>query len=222
MSVMINSFPAFQSMNSPRGWILAAIVLLHFGFFILLSSGMTFDQMLPQRKTTVVVTPKPVELTPPERPETVHPIEPKQQMPFVPAPELPPNAMEAVPQTAPTQVTHTPALPPTRDTALAVEPVITAPQIDPRRGLSEPMYPAESIRAGHTGTVVLSIYVLKDGRIGDIRLDASSGYSKLDEAAIREARRWRLKPGMRDGVPVAMWKQIPITFQLQGNGSRRF
>jgi protein TonB len=222
MSVTINSFPAFHSMNSPRGWILAAIVLLHFGFFILLSSGMTFDQVLPQRKTTVVVTPKTIEPTPPERPETAHPIEPKQQMPFVPAPELPPNAIEIVPETAPTQVAQTPTLPLTRETEGSAEPVVTAPQIDPRRGLSEPMYPAESIRAGHTGTVVLSIYVLEDGRIGDVRLDTSSGYPKLDEAAMREARRWRLQPGMRDGLPVAMWKQIPITFQLQGNGSRRF
>ena len=107
-------------------------------------------------------------------------------------------------------------------TAIPREPVIVLPQIDSRVGLSEPLYPSADIRAGHTGTVHLSVYVLENGRVGDVRLDQSSGYARLDESALREARRWRLKPGMRDGVPVAMWKKIPITFQLQGSGTTRF
>jgi protein TonB len=104
----------------------------------------------------------------------------------------------------------------------SAEPIITAPEIDPRIGLSEPPYPASEIRAGHAGTVLISIHVLENGRVGEVRLDQSSGYPKLDDSALREARRWRLKPAMRDGVPVAMWKQIPVTFQLQGTESRRF
>jgi len=38
----------------------------------------------------------------------------------------------------------------------------------------------------------------------------------------REARRWRFKPGIRDGVPVAMWKKIPVTFKLEDRGGARF
>jgi protein TonB len=222
MSATINSFPAFHSMNSPRGWILAAIVLIHFGFFVLLSSSMGVNLLYEPRPPAVLVTPAPIEKIKPPEPQPTAPVEMRQQAVYVPPPQLPPMSTEAQPDTAPAQVTHTPAPPVSYQTAGSAEPVITAPQIDPRRGLSEPTYPAEAIRAGHTGTVVLSIYVLEDGRIGDVRLDASSGYPKLDESAMREARRWRLKPGMRDGVPVAMWKQIPITFQLQGSGSRRF
>jgi protein TonB len=95
-------------------------------------------------------------------------------------------------------------------------PVVQTPEIDPRVGLSEPAYPASEIRLEHTGTVLLSVYVLANGRVGDVRLDQSSGWPKLDESALREARRWRFKAGMQDGVPMAMWRQVPITFQLQG------
>jgi protein TonB len=93
------------------------------------------------------------------------------------------------------------------------------PQIDPKQALSEPMYPSRAIREGWVGTVVLSVFVLENGRVGDVRLDQSSGYAELDSSALREARRWRLMPGSRDGIPTAMWKQIPITFQLKP-GSR--
>lgn len=68
--------------------------------------------------------------------------------------------------------------------------------------------------------MILSAWVLETGRVGAVRIEQSSGYPKLDAAATREAARWRLNPGMKDGVPVAMWKQIPITFQL--NERRRF
>ena len=32
---------------------------------------------------------------------------------------------------------------------------------------------------------------------------------------MREARRWRMKPGTQDGVAAAMWKRVPITFRLK-------
>src|SRR5688572_20787042 len=37
----INSFPSFHSLNSPRGWALAIIVLVHLGFFWALSNGLS-------------------------------------------------------------------------------------------------------------------------------------------------------------------------------------
>jgi TonB family protein len=38
---------------------------------------------------------------------------------------------------------------------------------------------------------------------------------RLDESAMREARKWRMKPGLQDGVATAMWKRVPVTFQLK-------
>ncbi len=61
----------------------------------------------------------------------------------------------------------------------------------------------------------LSVEVLPSGRVGQVRVEQSSGYVKLDESAVREARKWRMKPGMQDGVATAMWKRVPITFRLK-------
>jgi protein TonB len=94
------------------------------------------------------------------------------------------------------------------------QPVVVEPRIDPRRGLSEPAYPSQEIRLEHEGTVLLSVQILANGRVGEVKLDKSSGYPKLDESALREAKLWRFQPGTRDGVAAAMWKQLPITFRL--------
>jgi protein TonB len=217
----INTFPPLQSMNSPRGWILALIVLLHFGFFVLLSSGMGPRILDAFRPPPIVVMPTKPEPLPTEPTTATKPVKLVTGQPlYVPEPALPeePRTIDES-QTGSivedTQIIH--------DGGQAARaPTISQPDFDPRVGFSEPTYPASEIRAGHTGTVLISIYVLENGRVGDVRLDQSSGYKRLDESAVREARRWRLKPGMRDGVPVAMWKQLPVTFQLQGSGSARF
>lgn len=221
MSATINTFPPFQSMNSPRGWILATIVLLHVGFIALLSSGMgpTLANAFKPRTTYVDLPrePKPVD---PEPPSPERPIIDGERFDLrVPAPDFPRVQEDDDVITGRT-------FDPQRDGSTIAEPpvprtaVIVGPEIDTKHGLSEPLYPASEIRMEHTGTVLLSVYVLENGRIGDVRLDVSSGWPKLDDSAMREARRWRLKPGMRDGVAVPMWKQIPITFQLQ-EGVRR-
>jgi protein TonB len=63
--------------------------------------------------------------------------------------------------------------------------------------------------------VILEVYVLETGRVGDARVKQSSGFPKLDEAALREVKRsWRLTPGTENGKPVAMWGQFAVTFKL--------
>jgi periplasmic protein TonB len=74
-------------------------------------------------------------------------------------------------------------------------PTVVEPRIDSRRGLSEPPYPASEIRQGHEGTVLLSLHILADGRVGEVKLARTSGFPKLDESAMREAKRWRFIPG---------------------------
>jgi periplasmic protein TonB len=220
MNATLNTFPPFQSMGSPRGWILAVIVLLHLGFFYVLSSGLMPNIFPPAERRTeaFLLKPQPVIELPP-MPSVVEPNTVPPPI-YVPAPpDIPiPNDLE--PSTAPRAPTTTEAAPPAPSSGSAdPAPVVTQPEIDPKRALSEPMYPSHAIRAGWVGTVVLSVFVLENGRIGDVRLDQSSGYAELDNSALREARRWRLKPGSSDGIPTAMWKQIPITFQLR-EGSR--
>lgn len=215
MSTMsINTFPALNTFQSPRSWFLAIIVLLHVGFFFALNNGLSFS--------TLVFQPQPFEVTvvnQPDRPEEV----------IRRVAELDPTrwTLERI-DTQPLQPLSFPtdedaalsegpvvssALPEDRG-GLAPKPAIIAPAI-PSTGLSEPNYPASEIRAGHTGTALMSLEVLPNGQVGEVRLVRSSGYLKLDQSALREARRWRFVPGTRDGIPVTLWKQVPVTFALE-------
>jgi len=86
---------------------------------------------------------------------------------------------------------------------------------DPNRPLTRAPYPAASIRLEEEGVVELSIRVLPDGRIAEVRVVKSSGYPRLDRAAIEEARRsWRLLPAMQGDEPVDAWGGFRVVFRL--------
>ena len=57
--------------------------------------------------------------------------------------------------------------------------------------------------------------MLPNGRVGDARVVKSTGFEELDQSAIDEAKRnWRLMPATRDGVPIAQWHRLRVTFKL--------
>jgi protein TonB len=207
----VNSFPPIHTFDSPRSWFLAFIIILHIGFFWALSNGLTFsDLRLPPPPFKVIDVESPTEPVPPP-PNPVVNLKPisGSYVPPVPAPDPPYAPDEAISGTPDPQNP-----PPISRTVSDPDPVVVEPAI-PRTGLREPLYPPSAIRAEHEGTVLLSLEVLENGRVGQIRLLQSSGYAKLDESALREARKWRFVPGTRDGRPVTLWKQVPVTFELQ-------
>ncbi|WP_374593304.1 energy transducer TonB [Sphingosinicella sp.] len=79
-----------------------------------------------------------------------------------------------------------------------------------------PSYPFESRRKREQGTVVLALTLGTDGNVADIRLAKSSGYDRLDRAALGAVRHWRWSPTIRDGVAVAVRGTVEIPFVLQG------
>jgi protein TonB len=81
--------------------------------------------------------------------------------------------------------------------------------------ITQPEYPPASRRAGEEGTVNLQVYVLETGRAGEIKIAKSSGFPKLDEAAVKEVQRnWRFVPGKEDGKPVPMWHIFAVTLPM--------
>jgi TonB family protein len=74
-----------------------------------------------------------------------------------------------------------------------------------------PFYPREPYDAHIQGTVGLVVVVQADGSVGDIRV-AKSVEPNLDEAALGSARRWRFKPGTKDGEPVDVIVTLDISF----------
>lgn len=95
--------------------------------------------------------------------------------------------------------------------------VIVAPRQNPRRPNTgaEEMYPAMSRRLGEEGTVVLLLTVNEEGKVTEAKVQTSSGFERLDEAAAKEAARtWRFLPGTINGKPASMQMPIKVTFKL--------
>lgn len=103
-----------------------------------------------------------------------------------------------------------------------VIPTIADPPAEPSRaprfvagGASQPPYPTASRRLGEEGAVVVAVSIDANGAITDVRLVTSSGFARLDQAALDHARRrWRFEPALQDGQPVAATRTITVSFRL--------
>ena len=78
----------------------------------------------------------------------------------------------------------------------------------------KPEYPALSRRLGEEGKVVISVLINTQGRAEEVRLKKSSGYNRLDDAALRAVKTWGFRAGTRNGVAEAMWFDVPVLFRL--------
>ena len=78
-----------------------------------------------------------------------------------------------------------------------------------------PSYPSISRRMGEQGKVMLRVLVDENGLPQQIEIKESSGFDRLDEAALASVRNWRFVPGKRNGVPEAMWNIVPVNFVLE-------
>lgn len=80
----------------------------------------------------------------------------------------------------------------------------------------KPAYTAEAMRAKVQGVVWLECIVMPDGTVGSVKITKSlDPVFGLDEQAIAAARKWRFKPGMRQGQPVPVIITIELTFTLR-------
>jgi protein TonB len=80
----------------------------------------------------------------------------------------------------------------------------------------KPQYTSEAMRARIQGQVLVECVVQPSGACSDIQivrsLDPTFG---LDNEAVKAARQWRFKPGMRLGQPVPVLVTIELTFALR-------
>lgn len=78
----------------------------------------------------------------------------------------------------------------------------------------KPDYPALSVRRGEQGQVVLNVLIGIDGKAQKAEIVKSSGFERLDAAALATVLRWRYVPGKRGGIPEEMWFKVPLAFVL--------
>lgn len=78
-----------------------------------------------------------------------------------------------------------------------------------------PPYPPMSKRMGEQGKVVIRTLIGADGVAQEASIHQSSGFDRLDQAALATARKWRYVPGKRAGMAETMWFNVPFTFVLE-------
>ena len=79
----------------------------------------------------------------------------------------------------------------------------------------DPAYPDAARRRGEQGRVMLRVNVSADGRPVSVTPLQSSGFPRLDDAAVAAVRQWRFEPAERNGKPVEGAADVPILFRLE-------
>lgn len=129
----------------------------------------------------------------------------------VPAPVAPavnedgeqPRLVETAPPPPPSPVASAPAAP---------RPAVATSQPQPV-STPAPRYPAQALRRGERGTVMVGAEIDDSGIPTSVEVARSSGSRLLDRAAVDAVRGWRFRPAMADGRPTKGRVQVPISFE---------
>ena len=131
---------------------------------------------------------------------------------------------EAVPADIETKVAEAPVAAPITPLEVVKAPVqesVAEPVIEPPKfGAAylhnpAPDYPAVSRRMGEQGRALLRVLVSENGDAEKVLVDTSSGYERLDQAAIQAVKEWRFIPAKRDQQNVSAYVLVPIKFSFK-------
>jgi protein TonB len=140
--------------------------------------------------------PKPIITTKAQTPEP-----PPMEAPPEPAEPEPLPPIQAAPPPEPGPPTPPPLEPPRFNMAYLNNPL--------------PPYPAVSRRMGEEGTVRMNVLVSADGQALKVELASSSGFPRLDQAAINAVKNWKFVPAKRGDTPVEGWALVPFVWTLK-------
>jgi periplasmic protein TonB len=77
------------------------------------------------------------------------------------------------------------------------------------------VYPAISTEKGETGEVLLHVLIDEAGRPHQIKIKRSSGYVRLDQAAVAALQTARFKPPVQNGQTVSGYATVPLVYRLE-------
>ncbi|TDX52997.1 energy transducer TonB [Orenia marismortui] len=78
----------------------------------------------------------------------------------------------------------------------------------------QPIYPASMRRREIEGKVILKVLLDQQGSVKKIKVERSSGYQKLDQAAVEAVGKWKFSPTKKEGKEVEALVLIPVNFRL--------
>ena len=117
-----------------------------------------------------------------------------------PEPEPPPPVQQPV-ESKPVEPAPAPVLPPRAEAGQLTNPA--------------PTYPSLSRRLREEGIVVLEILIVADGTVGEIKIKSSSGFKRLDAAAVNAVKQWRYQAATQGNKKIDFWYEQPVEFNLR-------
>ena len=197
-----------------RRWLVAlvaVVVIAAHALGVWYGNSFSLSSEVKPKKNTLAI-----EIVRPPKPEPI--VEPPPPPPKKTPPRAPPPIQSAV------VASEAPIAAPVETVAVA-EPAPPAPPAPPEpvraafggigyKNNPAPDYPAQAVRQGWQGTVLLRVRVLQTGAVESVEVVRSSGKKLLDDAAIHTVERWVFAPSTRGSTPIDGFATVPIEFKL--------
>lgn len=200
--------------NSARYTGFGVVVVLHIVLIYALVNGLArkiVEVVQAPLETKIIeeVKPPPPDKPPPPPPPKLAAPPP----PFIPPPEI---RLDTPPPPAAT-ITATTNTKPAAEAPMpraATGPSRTSAVVD-AKACAKPEYPPQSLRAQEEGLTVLQFLIGADGNALESKVEKSSGFRRLDEAARRALSLCKFKPGTEEGKPVQSWARIEYQWRIE-------
>ncbi len=215
-------------MSRGTAGVFVLLLLLHLGAIAALmqaDAAVTEPKidMEPPKLQGVLIAPEPKIAPPPPKaePEPQKPQPKPKKPPLKPQPKptqkTPPpvaKAAAAAPAPAPSKAVRQKAA--SSSPAKTAEPTTQLPSAD-AAGLNNkaPVYPMLSRKRKEQGTVWLLLLVSKEGLVTELKLKKTSGFDRLDQAALQAVKKWKFQPARKQGQAIDYWYELPLKFSLQ-------
>ena len=235
--------PILTSSPSRTSVIVVTVLLLHVGGLWALQTGLlhrVIADLIVPAEVLIDMSPSDAEPAPPKPQPPAAPPTPAPRTPAprpapaqapqaAPAPlavpaiatepdnaELSPAPVAVAANTASATGSSNTSPPPGAADAANRAPALVLPSSDAEYlNNPKPPYPALSKRLGEQGKVVIRTFIGVDGTAQQAQIKQSSGFDRLDQAALATALKWRYAPGKRAGVAEAMWFDVPFNWVLR-------
>ena len=207
-------------------------MLLHVGIIYAIYSGLltrAVELVVPVVIIAELIEPPASKIAPPPSPQPPTPPLPQQiKKAVTKAPSVVAPLPMAIIDPTPAPNAPTGSLAPQPAAAPIAAPVAAAPVATPAQPAVQlpssdadylqnprPPYPAISRRLNEQGKTTVRVLIGIDGQPQRAEISKSSGFARLDDAAVATVMRWRFVPGKRGGVAEAMWFNVPINWVLE-------
>jgi len=190
----------------------------HFGAFAFWPELKTSDFTFTAEELTAIELPPDIEIPPP--PEQIV----RPATPIIASTDVEDDITIAPTTFELNPVEDLPIAPPPQEAAVDVgaEPTFTpftvAPTIlnveEVRRAMAD-AYPPMLRSAGIGGIVRVFFFINENGSVEDYRVQTSSGFEQLDDAALAVAGLYRFSPALNRDKKVPVWVLFPIEFRVR-------